>query len=125
MRRSAGFKPALQQDAILRYVARLDPVGTKVILSDMTKTEEKKTKTISVKFPVRDLHKIPGNFSQFFRDAAYEKFKRMEQPKWKPKTALGKKLMMARQKFIKSGGELLDSDGIARELRERSGGLRD
>lgn len=82
------------------------------------------TKTISIKFPMQDLRKIPDeNVSRFFRDAAYEKIARMQKPTVKHKSPLAKKLLAARQKFIDSGGELLDAEGIARERRERRGGV--
>ncbi len=80
------------------------------------------TKTISIKFPLKDLPKIPEkNISKFFREAAYEKIERIKKPEWKPKTPHGEKLWALRKKFITSGGELLDAPGISRELKNRSG----
>lgn len=82
------------------------------------------TKTVSIKIPVQEFARIPkDNVSKFFRDAAREKLAREEQPKWKPKTAYGKKLLALRQKFIDSGGQLVDDDEILREIKERRGGL--
>ena len=95
----------------------------------MTKTEEEKKrrvakfKTISVKFPVSDVGRIPGNASRFFRVAGYKELDRIEKKDWKPKNPYAKKLWAMRQKYIQSGGELLDLDGINREIKERRGGL--
>jgi len=44
-------------------------------------------------------------------------------PAWRPKTATGRKLLKLRKRFLAQGGELLDADGIAEELRQRRGGL--
>ena len=52
-----------------------------------------------------------------------EKLARLEAHAWKPRTAAGKRLAELRRKFIESGGELLDQEGIADELRQRRGGL--
>lgn len=43
---------------------------------------------------------------------------------WHPKTAVGRKLLKLREQFLAQGGEVLDPDGIAKELRERRGGIR-
>ena len=82
------------------------------------------TKTVSIKIPVQEFARIPkDNVSKFFRDAAREKLAREEKPKWKPNTTYGKKLLALRQKFIDSGGRLLDDDEVLREIKERRGGL--
>jgi hypothetical protein len=78
---------------------------------------------ISVKLPATDVRKIPGNRSEFIRQAVEEKLARESQPRWRPKTATGRKLLNLRQKYIDEGGELLDEEGIARELRSRRGGV--
>ena len=84
------------------------------------------TKTVSIKLPVQEFARIPkDNVSRFFREAAREKLEREKPPLWKPKTAHGKKLWALRQKYIAAAGETLDAHGIDRELKERSGGLRD
>ena len=83
-----------------------------------------KLKTISVKLPEEDLRRIPAsNRSEFIRDAVAEKLARPKSKAWKPRTALGRKLCSLRKRFVSQGGELLDAHGIARELRERRGGL--
>jgi hypothetical protein len=42
---------------------------------------------------------------------------------WRPKTAAGRKLLKLRERFLAQGGEVLDAEGIAEELRQRRGGL--
>jgi hypothetical protein len=80
--------------------------------------------TVSVAMPVQDWLRIPAeNRSEFIRDAIGEKLARMEKAPWRPKTSVGRKLIQLRQQFIANGGELLDSHGLAAELRERRGGL--
>lgn len=54
------------------------------------------------------------------RAAVREKLERQEGPGWKPKTALGKKLLALSNKFE---GERLDATAIADEIRQRRGGL--
>jgi hypothetical protein len=39
------------------------------------------------------------------------------------KSAIGRKLLALRNQFVAEGGELLDAEGIAAELRKRRGGL--
>ena len=79
---------------------------------------------VTVKIPLSDLRRIPeANRSGFIRAAVSEKLARQPASAWKPKTATGKKLLALREKFIRSGGELLDSEGIADELKQRRGGL--
>lgn len=71
-----------------------------------------------------DLRRIPEpNRSEFIRDAVSEKLARRPVAAWKPKTDTGRKLLKLRNRFIQAGGELLDSEGIANELRQRRGGL--
>ena len=79
---------------------------------------------VTVKIPRSDLRRIPEpNRSEFIRSAISEKLARQPASQWKPKTAMGRKLVALREKFIRSGGELLDSEGIASELKRRRGGL--
>ena len=80
-------------------------------------------KVISVKLPLSDARRIPGNRSEFVRQAVAEKLARQPSPAWQPKTATGRKLLRLRNRFLEQGGELLDADGIAEELRRRRGGL--
>jgi Arc/MetJ-type ribon-helix-helix transcriptional regulator len=83
-----------------------------------------KLKTISVKLPEEDLRRIPAlNRSEFIRDAIAEKLARPKAKDWKPRTAMGKRLWSLRKRFVSEGGELLDAQDIARELRQRRGGL--
>jgi Arc/MetJ-type ribon-helix-helix transcriptional regulator len=81
-------------------------------------------KVITVKLPKSDLVRIPRgrSRSEFIRVAVSEKLDRLEKPAWKPKTPLGRALVRLRKKNIASGGELLDAQGIAAELRARRGG---
>jgi hypothetical protein len=44
---------------------------------------------------------------------------------FKPKTELGKKLWAARKRIVASGEELLDWDGVHREVMSRRSGLQD
>jgi len=79
---------------------------------------------VTVKLPRADLRRIPAeNRSEFIREAVSEKLAKLGASAWKPKTEIGRKLSALRQKFVDSGGELLDAEGIATELRERRGGL--
>jgi len=79
---------------------------------------------VTVKTPLSDLRRIPEpNRSEFIRSAVSEKLARQPVLGWKPKTAIGRKFLALREKFIRSGGELLDSEGIADELKQRRGGL--
>ena len=87
---------------------------------DMTSTLQ----AVTVKIPLSDLRRIPEtNRSEFIRSAVSEKLARQPASEWKPKTATGRKLLALRDKFIRSGGELLDGEGIANELKQRRGGL--
>ena len=78
---------------------------------------------VSIKLPAGDVRRIPGNRSRFVREAVAEKLAREAQPEWKPKTAIGRKFLRLREKFIAEGGELLDDEELAKELRSRRGGL--
>jgi hypothetical protein len=80
-------------------------------------------KIISIKLPISDVRKIRGNRSVFVRQAVAEKLARESRPAWKPKTAAGRKLLKLRQRFLASGGEVLDVEGIEAELRQRRGGI--
>jgi hypothetical protein len=80
-------------------------------------------KLLSVKIPYSDVCRIPGNRSEFVRRAISEKLARETGPSWRPKTATGRKLLKLRQQFQAEGGELLDAEGIAEELRRRRCGL--
>jgi len=42
---------------------------------------------------------------------------------YRPRTALGKKLLALRHAYIEGGGALLDEDGLEAELRNRRGGV--
>jgi hypothetical protein len=79
-------------------------------------------KVLSVKLPLSDVRRIPGNRSEFVRQAVAEKLARESGPAGRPKTAAGRKLLKLRNQFLAQGGELLDADGIAHELRQRRGG---
>jgi hypothetical protein len=78
---------------------------------------------LSIKIPLSDVRRIPGNRSKFVRQAVAEKLARQSSPAWRPKTATGRKLLQLRARFLAAGGELLDPDGIAEEMRRRRGGL--
>ena len=79
---------------------------------------------ISCKLPVSDLRRIPSrNISRFVREAVHEKLERQAAHDWKPKTNAGKKMAALRARYVAGGGELLDAEGIAAEIRERRGGL--
>jgi Arc/MetJ-type ribon-helix-helix transcriptional regulator len=80
-------------------------------------------KVLSVRLPLSEVRRIPGNRSEFVRQAVSEKLAREAGPTWRPKTATGRKLLKLRNQFLAQGGELLDADGIANELRQRRGGL--
>jgi hypothetical protein len=78
---------------------------------------------VSVKLSLADLRRIPGNRSEFVRQAVAEKLARKRKPTWRPKTEVGQKLLKLRKRFVAQGGELLDEEGIAAELGHRRGGL--
>jgi hypothetical protein len=73
---------------------------------------------VTVKLPRSDLRRFPGGEtrSEFIRAAVSEKLARLDRPQWKPKTALGRKLLRLSERFE---GERLDAAAIAHELRER------
>ncbi len=48
---------------------------------------------VSVKLPLTDVRRIPGNRSEFVRQAVAEKLARESRPGWRPKTATGRKLL--------------------------------
>jgi hypothetical protein len=75
------------------------------------------------KLPLSGVRRIPGNRSEFVRQAVVEKLARESRSAWRPKTAAGRKLLKLRNQFLARGGELLDADGIADEQRQRRGGL--
>jgi hypothetical protein len=81
-------------------------------------------KIVTVKLPKSDLLRIPRgrSRSEFIRLAVSEKLAKLEKPAWKPKTSLGRAMLRLRAKNIAQGAELLDSRGIAAELRARRGG---
>lgn len=83
----------------------------------------KDLQVISIKLPLADLRRIPGNRSEFVRKAVAEKLAREGKGGWKPQTETGRKLLKLRRKFLAQGGELLDAERIAEELRRRRGGL--
>jgi hypothetical protein len=57
--------------------------------------------------------------SRFEDRAVAEKPARDSSLRWRPKTALGRKLLKLRNKFLAGGGKLLNAEGIAEELRNR------
>jgi hypothetical protein len=75
---------------------------------------------VIVKIPLSDRRRIPeADRSEFIRSAVSEKLGGQPVCKWQPQTATGRKLLALRERFIRSGGELLDSEGIANELKQR------
>ena len=83
------------------------------------------TKPVSVKLPMKVFRSIPGAHkgrSRFIISALEEKISRRE-TEWKPATARGRKFQAILEKGAAERGEPLDAEGIARELRERRGGL--
>jgi len=82
-------------------------------------------RTVSVKLPVSDLRRIPGNRSAFIRRAVTEKLFRASKPNWKPATAGDRKLLALKERHVRKGGQLLGDHEIAAALRERRGGVAD
>lgn len=82
-------------------------------------------KVLSVKLPLSDVRRISVNRSEFVRQAVAEKLARESGPAWRPKTATGRKLLKLRSQFLAQGGELLDADGIAKELGRMENGVSD
>jgi len=81
-------------------------------------------KTVSVKLPVEDLRRIPDrNISRYVRQSVHERLAREAKPAWEPKTPAGKRRALLRAAYLKAGGETLDAEGIAAEIRARRGGL--
>ena len=80
---------------------------------------------MTVKIPREVLRRFPRSEtrSEFIREAVAEKLAKLASPQWKPKTDLGRQLVELRRDYVSGGGELLDAEGIASELRERRGGL--
>lgn len=76
----------------------------------------------AAKLRMSDVRRISGNRDEFVRQAVTEKLAREANPEWRPKTASGRKLLKLRNQFLAVGGELLDADGIAEELRQRREG---
>ena len=63
------------------------------------------------------------NRDKFVRQAVAEKLACQSAPCWQPKTATGRKLLNLRNRFLAQGGQLVDANSIAEELRQRRGGL--
>lgn len=83
------------------------------------------TKLISVKLPMKIFRAIPGAHngrSRFIISALEEKLQRQE-VEWQPTTGRGRRLKAILDKGAAEREPLLDDEGIARELRERRGGL--
>jgi len=83
---------------------------------------DKDLQIISVKLPLSVTCRIRGNRSEFVRQAVKEKLARSSAPAWQPKPPR-RKLVKTKATVFGPGGELLDADGIAEELRQRRGGL--
>ena len=83
------------------------------------------TKLVSVKLPMKVFRAIPGAHkgrSRFIISALEEKISQRK-AEWKPTTARGRRMAALLEKGAAERGLLLDDDGIARELRERRGGI--
>jgi hypothetical protein len=83
------------------------------------------TKLVSVKLPLRVFRALPPAHqgrSQFIIAALEEKIRRHDS-EWEPTTERGKRLKAILEKGVAERGEPLDAEEIARELRERRGGL--
>ena len=83
------------------------------------------TKLISVKVPMKIFRALPGAHkgrSRFIVSALEEKISRRE-TEWKPTTARGRMFAELLEKGKAERGPLLDDEGVARELRERRGGI--
>ena len=84
------------------------------------------TKLVSVKVPLKIFRAIPGAHcgrSRFIISALEEKISRREE-KWQPTTERGRRLKAILDRGAAERGEPLDAEGIARELRERRGGIQ-
>ena len=85
-----------------------------------------KTKLLSVKVPLELYRALPGTHkdrSRLIIAALEEKISSREEPKWKPTTERGRRLADLLKKGAAERGAPLGPEGIARELRERRGGL--
>ncbi|MGH7976075.1 MAG: hypothetical protein ACREDS_01070 [Limisphaerales bacterium] len=83
-------------------------------------------KLVSVKLPMKIFRALPGAHngrSRFIVSALEEKISKRE-TEWKPTTARGRKFQAILEKGAAERGEPLDAEGIARELRERRGGIQ-
>ena len=83
------------------------------------------SKLLSVKVPLELYRAMPGAHkgrSRFIITALEEKISR-EQSTWKPATERGRRLAALLKKGELERGAPLDQEEIARELRERRGGL--
>jgi len=83
------------------------------------------TKLVSVKLPIKVFRAIPGAHkgrSRFIISALEEKLSQ-SRLEWKPTTARGRRMAALLEKGAAERGPLLDDEGIARELRERRGGI--
>ena len=83
------------------------------------------TKIVSFKVPLRIYRALPGAYkgrSHFIISALEEKISRIEND-WKPTTARGRRMKAILDRGAAERGKPLDAEGIARELRERRGGI--
>jgi hypothetical protein len=84
------------------------------------------TKLVSVKVPLKIFRALPDAHkgrSRFIIAALEEKISQQRTPEWQPTTARGRRLKALLDSGAAERGEPLDDAGIARELRERRGGL--
>ena len=83
-------------------------------------------KIVSFKAPLKIFRALPGAHkgrSRFIIAALEEKISRRES-EWQPTTARGRRLKAILDRGASERGEPLDAEGIARELRERRGGIQ-
>jgi len=84
------------------------------------------TKLVSVKVPLKIFRALPdahNGRSRFIIAALEEKISKRQESEWQPTTARGRRLKALLDAGAAERGEPLDDAGIARELRERRGGL--
>jgi hypothetical protein len=84
------------------------------------------TKVVSFKAPLKIFRALPGAHkgrSRFIIAALEEKISRRES-EWQPTTERGWRLKAILDRGASERGEPLDAEGIARELRERRGGIQ-
>ena len=84
------------------------------------------TKLISVKVPLKIFRALPdahNGRSRFIIAALEEKISKRREAEWQPTTARGRRLKALLDAGAAERGEPLDDAGIARELRERRGGI--